>query len=195
MFPVGSQGSNLPTGCYLLKCYTVPNWLNQVSSSFASQASTWFVGFLLAVLGVFSGRIVETIKFSLNRADLRAKYYEEMAIDVSHFVFIIDRLIRVYYQGTWASDESKSAIASEYDEVTNTLRRKEYVYRSWLSRYWGKSKAQAFDLVMGGVTAVDAELIRLNESGVEKPNESQLQPLKNAYESLRGAARALLIAG
>ena len=72
------------------------DWLTAFLQSFATQAGAWFVGLVLAVLGSFSARIVENVKFGLNRADARAKYYEEMAVDISHFVFIIDRLFNVY---------------------------------------------------------------------------------------------------
>lgn len=101
------------------------DWLTALLHSFAGQAGAWFVGLVLAILGAFSTRIVEKVKFALNRADARAKYYEEMAIDISHFVFIVDRLVNVYYGNRWASDEDKSAIAGEYNEVMNKISRKE----------------------------------------------------------------------
>ena len=103
------------------------DWLTALLHSFATQAGAWFVGLVLAVLGAFSARIVENVKFGLNRADARAKYYEEMAVDISH------------YGGKWASNEDKSAIAIEYNEVMNKISRKEYLYRSWLQRFWTRT--------------------------------------------------------
>jgi hypothetical protein len=41
--------------------------------TFKSQAATWFIGAVIAILTVFSGKIVESLKFSLNRANLRTK--------------------------------------------------------------------------------------------------------------------------
>jgi hypothetical protein len=49
------------------------DWLTAFLHSFATQAGAWFVGLVLAVLGAFSARIVEKLKFGLNRADARAK--------------------------------------------------------------------------------------------------------------------------
>jgi hypothetical protein len=168
----------------------MPEWLSHFSSSLADQAGTWFVGLILAVLGVFSGRLVETIKFALNRADLRAKYYEEMATDISHFVFIVDRLAKVYYGSNWASDDDRSAIANEYNEVMNAICRKEYVYLSWLHRYWGQNMANAFAVVMDKIRAVDVELIRLNAISDKK---KELGQLETVFHNLQKAAHALLM--
>ncbi|MCP3474775.1 hypothetical protein NLM33_31130 [Bradyrhizobium sp. CCGUVB1N3] len=167
------------------------DWLTHFFYSFANQAGAWFVGIVLTVLGLFSARLVEKIKFALNRADMRAKYYEEMAIDISHFVFIIDRLVKVYYGSTWASDDDKSAIAQEYNEVMNTISRKEYVYRSWVQRFWDKETAAAFDLTMEKMKAVDRLLILINEGGNQKDN---LEKLNVAFRDLRQTASDLLAA-
>jgi hypothetical protein len=165
---------------------TVREWLVHFSSSFADQSATWFVGVVLAVLGIFSARIVEAIKVSLNRADLRTKYYEEMAIDISHFVFIIDRLAKVYYGSE--DEEDKSPIAIEYDEIMNAICRKEYVYLSWLRRYWGADKSDGFRLVMEKIRAVDATLIRMRGKG-----ESDVKQLETDFYALQKAADALLL--
>jgi hypothetical protein len=168
------------------------SWIETVASSLTQQTATWFIGFVVALLGLFSGRIVETIRFSLNRADLRSKYFEELAVAVSHYVFVVDRLTKVYYRGSWSSAEAKSAIATEYDQVTNTLLQKEYVYRYWLQRYWNTLKVKAFAELMREVMAVDTELIRLNEIDAQKYSEQQLEPLDRAFKRLKVAADALL---
>jgi hypothetical protein len=169
----------------------MPDLLTDFFHSFASQAGAWFVGLVLAVLGAFSTRIVEKVKFALNRADARAKYYEEMAVDISHFVFIIDRLVKVYYGSRWASDEDKSAIAGEYNEVLNKIARKEYVYRSWLRRFWTKDVGDTFILTMEKIRTVDRALIRLNEDG-DAPQKSNLEALDAAFRDLQAAADRLL---
>jgi hypothetical protein len=165
------------------------DWLTHFFHSFADQAGAWFVGIILAILGLFPARLVEKIRFALNRADARAKYYEEMAIDISHFVFVIDRLVKVYFGSTWASDDDKSAIALEYNEVMNTLSRKEYVYRSWVQRFWDKKTAKAFDLTMDNIKAVDHLLILINEAGDKK---GDLEKLNTAFRDLRQSACSLL---
>jgi hypothetical protein len=165
------------------------DWLAHFLRSFADQAGTWFLGIVFALLGVFSGRLVETIKFALNRADLRSKYYEEMALEISRLVFIVDRLSKVYYGSNWASDSAKDDIANEYNEVMHEISRKEYVYLSWLQRYWGKGMVKAFACTMDKIRAVDAVLIRMNERGDEKDQSGDLVA---SYRDHRQAAHALL---
>ncbi|MGO9231542.1 MAG: hypothetical protein ACLQKA_20315 [Bryobacteraceae bacterium] len=182
------------------------NWLAHLLSSFANQAGTWFVGAVLAALGLFSSHILENIKLALNRANLRVKYYEEMATEISSVVHIIDRLDRVYYRADWASDDDKGAIATEYDEVMNSISRKEYVYLSWLHRYWGKDQVTAFAKCMEKIRAVDLVLIRLNAviDGVAKgPSVSRhdagdrkdklLAALRSGLLDLQKAAHSLLV--
>lgn len=164
-------------------------WLTHLSNSFADQAGAWFIGTILALLGVFSGRLVETIKFALNRADLRTKYYEEMAIDISHYVFLAE-LYTKYSLSKWADKEWKGGLASEYDELMNNIRQKEYVYLSWLHRYWGEKKAHTFVLTMDKIKAVDEAIIRFNESGDEKAKSAQLE---SAFRSLEKAVHVLLV--
>ena len=165
-------------------------WLPHLLDSLANQTATWFVGFVLSLLGIFSARLAAAIKFALNRADARAKYYEEMAIDISHFVFTIDRIVKVYYGGTWASDDDKSAIAAEYNEVMNAISRKEFVYRSWVKRFWNKNMANAFDLTMEKIRDVDSLLRLINEGGQQTDN---LRKLDAAFRDLRQIAYQLLV--
>lgn len=171
------------------------DWTNHLLHSLAEQAGTWFVGVVLALLGIFSGKLVETIKFALNRADLRTKYYEQLARDLSRFVFAVNRLHFVYVTD-WADDEAKSAIAGFYDESMNELCSQEYVYMSWLYRFWTKRMLAAFASTMQWVRRVDAVVIRLNQA--EKNNDSSAidlakRELGTAFEGLRSAANDFLI--
>jgi hypothetical protein len=166
-------------------------WLKHLLNSFTHQAGTWFVGAVLALLGLLSARITEKIKFALNRADIRIKYYEEMATNMSHIVFIIDRLARVYYRSNWASDEDKSAIANEYNETMNSIFQKEYVYLSWLKRYWGQQALVAFTECMKKLRCVDLVLIQLNDAGNEKHLDARLT---TAHRELTQAVDSLLTA-
>ncbi len=68
----------------------------------------------------------------------------------------MDRLSKVYYGSNWASDESKGAIADEYNEVMHEISRKQYVYLSWLQRYWDKDKAKAFACIMEKIRILKA---------------------------------------
>src|SRR6266853_5224890 len=98
---------------------------------------------------------------------------------------------RPHLSATWVRDEDKSSIAGEYNEVMNKISRKEYVYRSWLQRFWNKDMADAFILTMEKIRTVDRVLIRLNEGGDQK---SDLEALHAAFRDLQAAADHLLAA-
>ena len=165
------------------------DWQAHLLHSFGDQAGTWFVGVVLALLGVFSGKLVETVKFALNRADLRTKYYEQLAVDLSAFVFAVDRLVTVFYS-SWAKDESKSAISEMYNTTMNKFCCQEYVYISWLQRYWNKAMVDTFTRTMEHVRKVDSLLNRMNG---EKNPKVRLPELQDAYTQMRDAANALLL--
>jgi hypothetical protein len=182
------------------------SWVAHLLNSFANQAGTWFLGVVLAVLGLFSSQILEKIKFALNRATLRVKLYEEMAANISHIVFIIDRLDRITYRATWASPQDKGAIAAEYNEVMNAIFQKEYVYLSWIHQYWSKDAETAFRNCMDKIRAVDLVLINLNSAIEADANNKSfrtrnktdgeggrwLAELESASRDLKGAADVLL---
>ena len=164
-------------------------WLATTSHDFAGQSATWFVGVVLTLMSLFSGRLAETIKFALNRADLRTQYYEQIATDISHFVFIVDRLVKVYFGSTWASDEDRGAIAAEYNETLNNISRKEYVYLSWLSHYWRRKMIGGFEQLMATIREVDSVLITLNES---KEGSRDVAAIAKVHEKLRNVAHSFL---
>jgi hypothetical protein len=166
------------------------NWTEHLLRSLEDQTATWFVGVVLALLGVFSGRLVETVKFALNRADLRTKYYEQLAVDLSSFVFAVNRLTKVYYGSSWASDEDKNAMAEAYNEAMVKLCSQEYVYLSWLQHYWNEKAVTAFEDVMKQVRTLDAVLIAMNEEAAKAVQSTNLE---NAYAALRSAAHELLV--
>jgi hypothetical protein len=166
------------------------SWTEHLLHSLADQTATWFVGVVLALFGVFSGRLVETVKFALNRADLRTKYYEQLAVDLSSFVFAVNRLTKVYYGSSWATDEDKAAMAATYDETMVKLCSQEYVYLSWLQHYWNKKAVVAFERVMKEVRRLDSVLIELNEAEDQTAKSADLD---QAYIALRSAAHELLV--
>ena len=166
------------------------DWKTHLLHTFSDQAATWFVGVVLALLGVFSGKLVETIKLALNRADMRSKYYEELAVDLSAHVFAVNRLVKVYYGAAWATDDDKNAIAAEYNVAMNKLCSKEFVYRAWLERFWNDKMVTAYTHTMAKVRSVDLTVIRMNEA----PDSTDVRnELEREYEALRKAAHTLLI--
>jgi hypothetical protein len=181
------------------------DWPSHFFQQFLDRGAAWFIGVVFLFLGLISSRLAEKVKFALNRADLRTKNYEELAIELSHFVFVIDRIIKVEIEGTWAQKSGESgeifgAINAEYDETMNTICRKEYVYRSWLQRYWNKEKLAAFEEVMTAIRGVDDALIGWNEWDASKDLELKAagkgkveDKVKSAYGGLQKSVHDFLV--
>ena len=108
---------------------------------------TWFALFLVAILTVFSDKIVGRVRFALNRADLRSKYYEQLALDLSTFVFYSD-LFHVRRVRGESHFGDLGAIGGQVNESFVTLKTNEYVYRSWVRRYWSDKGVKRFESVM-----------------------------------------------
>ena len=172
------------------------DWLGGIGHSLVNQTAIWIVSAVIAVLGVFSNRIAEKLRYSLNKADLNAKYYEEFAESISLFVLSIDRYINVYSDGEWASDADRSAIAEMYNSAANTLWKKEYVYYSWVHRHWSKKTGSMFEEAMALTRRIDSTLIQINQhAGRKEGAEAKRlnQDLRADFERLKSITRAMLV--
>jgi hypothetical protein len=133
----------------------------------ADNLGTWLGAAIVALLTVFSDKIIGRIRFALNRADLRAKYFEELAIDLSTYLFFASLFHERYARG-WTDDpDDLSAIGSEINGAVTTLRKKEYVYRSWVRKYWKSGGLNDFEEIMKAVGLVEDAIHAFNEGGDE----------------------------
>ncbi len=48
-------------------------WFDTIVSSIKKQMATWVITIVITILGLLSSYITESVKFALNRADLRTK--------------------------------------------------------------------------------------------------------------------------
>jgi len=104
----------------------------------------WLVTTAVALLTIFSDRLLARIRFQLNRADLRVKQYEELAQDLSTYTFWVE-VYQERYAKKWTDDpEDLAAVAGNMNEAMVALRTKQYVYWSWVKTYWGELAAQDF---------------------------------------------------
>jgi hypothetical protein len=177
-------------------------WSGSIGSSLRTQSATWFVGVVIAILSVFSSHLTESLKLSINRADLRTKSYEEIAKDLSGYVFISGQYEENLERNLTSVDDLKS-IVNEYNDTITKLNRNEFVYRFWLSRYWGKTKVAEFAEIMTTVRDLDEKVHSLNDQAevvVSHPgtkfdqrraNEvaTQMKPLR---DKLRGQVSTML---
>jgi len=137
---------------------TSNSWSQAVVESLKSQTATWFIGFLIALLTVFSSTITERIRTALNSADIRSKNYEDLASDMSEYMFESELTVEFIEHGWTTADSLK-----DYNESITKLRKKEWVYSSWIGRYWGERKAKEFAQCMDTVKTFDHNVHGLND--------------------------------
>lgn len=179
-------------------------WSTGLGASLRNQAATWFVGTVIALLSVFSSNLTEGIKDSIHRSDLRAKSYEEMAQDLSAYVFASE-LWWEYIDHGWTSREAITPLMTKYNESITTVRKKEFVYLSWLSRSWGKADVKMFADVMVTLRALDHTIQTLNDEVIavafkgsketidrDKGKAASLA-MRPILDTLRGQVQALLV--
>jgi hypothetical protein len=138
------------------------NVLKSTLSPFKAQAATWFIGLVIALLGIFSSYITESVRFSLNRADLRTQKYEEMAKEVSKYIFLTETLTD-FLENNMMTRKSYELTEKAYNDAISTLREKELVYLAWINRYWGKEQSQEFEDFINSTQDFELELHKLNQ--------------------------------
>jgi hypothetical protein len=129
--------------------------------------AAWLGTVLIGVLTVFSDTIVGRIRFRLNRADLRTKYFERLAKDLSAYLFYAE-IFEERYRRKWIDADDLGALGSDINGAITTLRKKEAVYRSWAKKYWGAKSAYQLADVMAAVKSVDDAVHAFNDEGGEE---------------------------
>jgi hypothetical protein len=133
-----------------------------ITESLKTQTATWFVGVVVALLSIFSSKIVESAKFALNRAELRTKNYEELSTDLSEFVFLAE-LTAEYLDHGWTTREALTPLIKDYNDSITKLRRKEYVYISWITRYWDRDLLKCYTDVFDLIRKFDKAIHSVND--------------------------------
>lgn len=98
----------------------------------------------------------------------------ELAVDLSTYLLYAE-LFHERYQKGWANDpEDLAAIGDEINGAVTTLRKKEYVYRAWVRKYWGSPAVEQFAQVMAAVKSVDDAVHAFNDAGNKKEKTNEL---------------------
>lgn len=180
-----------------------PTWLQGIGTSLKTQTATWFVAFVLGILGLFSGQITESVKFALNRADLRSKQHEEVASEVSAYIFSAE-LNTEFIENGWTTKKTMTDLITEYNTSITLLRKKEFVYSAWIKKYWGSNQLARFEAFMKSVAEYDQALHSLNDefekvtiTGKQEKVDPErarkaLEQMKPAAAKLRTDGRAFL---
>ena len=138
------------------------------------KLGVWLATIIVALLTVFSDKILERLRFKLNVADLRTKYFEELAVNLSTYLFWSE-IYHERHQKGWADDpEDIAAIGGKINAAVTTITTKEYVYRAWVRRYWDPAAAKQFDEVITAVKSVDDAIHAFNDSGKEEEKTIEL---------------------
>jgi hypothetical protein len=186
-----------------------PTWYRALLDSFREHLRVWMVAAIIGILTVFSGYITESLRSSLNRADLTATRYASFASDISGYVFVAENMAEFLEKG-WTSKMTLTGLLTEYNNLTTTLRKNEYVYRAWLTRYWPEEETRDFAAFMAVVRDYDGRLHGLNDefervniaNDDTKPPLVKVDPrraepvaaeLKRLTEDLKARANTLLV--
>src|SRR5262249_19252430 len=146
----------------------------RMTNIIAHNVGAWLAATVVALLTVFSDKILERIRFRLNRADLRTKYFEQLAKDLSTYLFYSE-LFHERYQKGWADDpEDLDRIGGAINGAITTLRENEYIYRAWVRKYWGEAKLEQFAEVMTALKSADDAIHAFNDRGNEKEKTAEL---------------------
>jgi hypothetical protein len=163
------------------------SWLKPIFDSFKTQTATWLVTFLIALLTLFSSKITESVKFALNRADLRSKYYEEIAMDLSEFIFQAELTVEFVHNG-WTTPHALVPLVKDYNDSITKFRKKEFVYTSWVGHYWGEDKATKFATVAEAVKEFDKAIHSLNDE-LEAVNIKKSKPKMDPEKAKQAVGR------
>ena len=176
--------------------------MSSIIESLKSQTGIWFVGAVITVLTIFSSQLSEKIKLHLNKADLRTKQYEELAVEISSFIFSAELSVE-FIENEWTTKETLAWLISDYNESLTMLRKKEYVYLAWLKKYWGDEELKNFDGFMKSLKIFDYSIHTLNdefeavlykekEKVDSKVSSIAIENMKSELSKLRDNGRILL---
>lgn len=147
----------------------------------------------IALVTVFSDKIIERIRLALNRANLRIKQYEEMAQSIGEFVFLVELEYEFRLKG-WDQpgvDSSWKEIDDQYKVAIKKVRRNEFVYRSWVNKFWGEKRLEEFDEIMKLVIdEVDPAIHGLKGQG---DHQLSLIKLEKSSRELRKLVKTWLV--
>jgi len=170
---------------------------------FIKWVITAIVGTLILV---FVTPYIEKIKVRMDRANARAKQFEEIAPAISAYVYEVDMVNRSYIHG-WEETKQEAAESDEaYNQAIAIIRKNEYVYLSWAKKYWKENEFPVFEKLMEAVKRADDAVLAFNEksgslkngkvrksSNSDKVDPKKVDALKAAYEDLKKAADEFFI--
>jgi hypothetical protein len=174
----------------------------KIRDKLLENLSSFVIAGVIALLTVFSDRIVGDIKFAMNRADLRTTRYETVAATLSNHVYATENVAE-YYEKGWTDKASVEMLGKWYNETITELRKQEFVTLALLHKYWDEDDVERFSQLMTDIRNADATIHDLNpeataiangtkktaDPAVTKPIVDRLKPL---IQRLRTSLTAFL---
>jgi len=149
------------------------NFLTQIKSNLVTAIITT----LVAIVTLFSDKIVGDIKFELNKADLRVSSYEKFTASISTFVFNAENVAGFYQNGT-TTKTSLHLVVDPYNTSIDDIRKQEYITYGILTRFWTKDDIGRFEKMMETVKRIDLQIHALNPEAelIENGKEDHADP-------------------
>jgi hypothetical protein len=138
-----------------------PRW-KIIQQEVQKHFTTFLTMTLVGLITLFSGSIVESVKFQLNRADLRSERYQSLSVDLSSYVFSVE-IVQEFLQENWTPLGALEQIIPQYNTAITNLRKNEYVYLQWLHQYWDERKMDQFNEIMEIARQIDHKIHSLND--------------------------------
>ncbi|MFO0951481.1 MAG: hypothetical protein U0835_10085 [Isosphaeraceae bacterium] len=150
-------------------------WWKTAERYIWDNARGFLATLLVGILAALSGQIIENVKFRLNRADLRIERYQSLASELSAFAFSVE-LTQEFLEHNWTSLSTLKWLIPEYNNAITSLRKNEFVYRQWLSHYWGKQQVDAFNRIIDTAKKIDRTVHGLNDELEKVENDNACHP-------------------
>jgi hypothetical protein len=83
-------------------------------------------------------------------------------VDLSEFIFAAELTVEFVENG-WTTADSLMPMLKEYNDAITKIRKKEYVYWSWVGRYWGEDKVLEFSKIAEAIKEFDQAIHSLND--------------------------------
>lgn len=132
-----------------------------IKETLKEKIVTLIIPAVIALLTIFSDKIVEQVKLSVNRANLRTSHYERLSSEISFFAFASENVTE-YYENGWTTKSSLEAIVPDYNNAITSLRKNEYVTFGLLHRFWEKGDVERFQRIMETVKKIDVQIHSMN---------------------------------
>jgi hypothetical protein len=175
---------------------------NPVVSEIIKELIKWGVPAIAgSLILIWLTPFIEKIKVRIDRANARAKQFEEIAPAISAYVYEVDMVNQSYIHGWEETKEEAAESDKAYNHAIAMIRKNEYVYLSGAKKFWKNNEYSVFKKLMEAVRRADDAVLAFNEKSgsfkkgkARKNNTSdevdpkKVDALKAAYEELKQAA-------